>query len=275
MRGRIGGAVLALGLCLLLAPMVHAASGNECSECHGDIVTQFGSSPHGRAYALDPDQAGADCASCHGSGTAHAQGGGDVALIAMPGSAACLKCHENHASQAWWRGSAHETAGLSCTECHDVHAAGHSHGGTTDKCLSCHTTFRKHLNQRSTHPLRDGQMDCASCHNPHGGSNEHMIDADSINDLCFSCHQEKRGPFLWEHSPVREDCLTCHTAHGSNHPGLLVARTAQLCQACHLQGRHQSVAGTETTTWNTNRQCLNCHPNIHGSNHPSGPLFMR
>jgi hypothetical protein len=56
---------------------------------------------------------------------------------------------------------------------------------------------------------------------------------------------------------------------------MLVSRTVQLCQACHLQGRHQTVAGTETAYWNINRQCANCHPQIHGSNHPSGPLFQR
>jgi DmsE family decaheme c-type cytochrome len=135
--------------------------------------------------------------------------------------------------------------------------------------------LKKSLTQRSRHPLREGRMDCSSCHNPHGSGTDRMIRADSVNDQCFLCHREKRGPFLWEHSPVREDCLTCHAAHGSNHDKMLVARTVQLCQSCHLQGRHQTVAGLETAFWNTNRQCLNCHSQIHGSNHPSGPLFQR
>ena len=152
MRGRIGWAYLALGLWLLLPAwsLAEAPGEQECAECHGDLVAQFNGSPHGRAYAYDPDQAGAGCTSCHGNGTAHVQSGGDVTQITVPGraadggsNAACLSCHENRTAQAWWRGSAHETAGLSCTECHAIHGDKHTasdsgYAGTTEKCLSCH-----------------------------------------------------------------------------------------------------------------------------------------
>jgi hypothetical protein len=56
---------------------------------------------------------------------------------------------------------------------------------------------------------------------------------------------------------------------------MLQARVTQLCQSCHQQGRHQTVAGLPSSVWVGNRACLNCHQNIHGSNHPSGPLFQR
>ncbi len=69
--------------------------------------------------------------------------------------------------------------------------------------------------------------------------------------------------------------MTCHKPHGSNQERLLVARVNQLCQSCHIQGRHQSAAGAAESMWNSNRACLNCHPQVHGSNHPSGPLFQR
>ena len=42
------------------------------------------------------------------------------------------------------------------------------------------------------------------------------LKAASVNEQCYTCHTEKRGPFLWEHAPVRESCLNCHTPHGSN-----------------------------------------------------------
>jgi len=145
----------------------------------------------------------------------------------------------------------------------------------TELCLTCHASARKGMSQRSRHPLNEGKMDCVSCHNPHGSASEAMVRVDPVNDLCFSCHEEKRGPFLWEHAPVREDCRTCHNPHGSNHDKLLVARTVQVCQSCHLQGRHQTVAGVPEAYWNQNRQCLNRHAQIHGSNHPAGPLFQR
>jgi DmsE family decaheme c-type cytochrome len=118
-------------------------------------------------------------------------------------------------------------------------------------------------------------MECASCHNPHGTAGERLIDHGSVNELCTSCHQNMRGPFLWEHSPVREDCLTCHRPHGSNHPQILQARVTQLCQSCHQQGRHQTVAAVPAALWVGNKACLNCHQHIHGTNHPSGPLFQR
>jgi DmsE family decaheme c-type cytochrome len=131
------------------------------------------------------------------------------------------------------------------------------------------------LHQRSAHPLKDGQMDCVACHDPHGTSGEKLLRHASTNELCYSCHQNMRGPFLWEHSPAREDCLTCHRPHGSNYPQLLQARVTQLCQSCHQQGPHQTVPGAPASIWVGNRACLNCHMQIHGSNHPSGPLFQR
>ena len=65
-----------------------------------------------------------------------------------------------------------------------------------------------------------------------------MISADWVNEKCLECHTEKRGPFLWEHAPVRENCLNCHDPHGSNHDKMLVAKQPYLCQRCHLNTRH-------------------------------------
>ena len=56
---------------------------------------------------------------------------------------------------------------------------------------------------------------------------------DTVNETCYTCHAEKRGPFLWEHSPVVDDCTNCHTPHGSTKPALLKARVPWLCQECH------------------------------------------
>jgi DmsE family decaheme c-type cytochrome len=296
---RPAGSSLALQAAHAAPPAASAATfvgADTCIACHGEVAEHLAETPHGKAAFGRLSAQG--CETCHGPGSAHAESG-DPAEIRNPirlrgtaADAACLSCHDNRGSQANWHGGIHEVAGLNCVDCHSVHQAAPprraarlleapslagSRGATrtTEICLSCHTAHRKGLAQRSSHPLREGRMDCASCHDPHGTPGEHLTRADSVNDLCLSCHQEKRGPFLWEHSPVREDCLTCHTPHGSNQPQLLAVRINQLCQSCHLQGRHQTVAGLPAAMWNTNRNCLNCHPQIHGSNHPSGVLFQR
>jgi DmsE family decaheme c-type cytochrome len=117
----------------------------------------------------------------------------------------------------------------------------------------------------------------------------------SVNDTCFACHAEKRGPFLWEHEPVTDACTNCHTPHGSTAPSLLKARVPWLCQECH-SGDHAAqvnsganlAAGAATTVNGLNplanaaaraqltgRACVNCHVLVHGSNHPAGAKFQR
>lgn len=289
---RNGALTLVLGLGCALAfglsaaePVAAPKIAGACLDCHEDVATSLALSPHGKAFAHSQAYAGASCESCHGDGTKHLESA-DPADIVNPKkakrgqrSAACLDCHQNQKHTALWEGSAHQAAGLSCVDCHTVHPSntGEATASITSSalCLNCHTAVKASLHQRSRHPIAEGQLQCSTCHNPHGAMNEHLVKGDSVNDQCLSCHQELRGPVLWEHSPVREDCLTCHKPHGSNHDKLLVARVSQLCQSCHLQGRHQTVAGLDASVWNSNRSCLNCHSQIHGSNHPSGPLFQR
>jgi len=127
-------------------------------------------------------------------------------------------------------------------------------------------------------------MTCGSCHNPHDGSRPKMIKAEWNNELCLQCHTEKRGPFFWEHAPVRENCLNCHNPHGSNHDKLLVSQQPWLCQRCHLNTRHPgtvytgiNAAGAKPTASNraVEHACKNCHQNVHGGNAPTAPYLGR
>lgn len=261
----------------------------QCATCHEDVVKQYGTTRHGKA-----DQFGAagyqSCASCHGDVTAHTESG-DPTKIFNPrktglaeSSAKCLTCHETQHNRAFWQGSTHELSNVGCLSCHSVHHAKSpekllAHSSENQTCLSCHTDQRKAQTQRSTHLFRDelhrATMQCSDCHNPHGSQTEKMLRANSVNDTCYACHTEKRGPFLWQHSPVQENCLNCHSPHGSNNQNLLSMRAPQLCQNCHLQGKHQTVSGFANSPWVFNRACLNCHSKIHGSNHPSGLKLQR
>jgi DmsE family decaheme c-type cytochrome len=134
----------------------------------------------------------------------------------------------------------------------------------------------------SSHPLRFGAMACSDCHNPHDGNNDFLLQRSTVNLTCYLCHAEKRGPFLWEHAPASEDCTLCHRPHGSNHPSLLVRRPPLLCQQCHAPAGHPSGAYTSEEIDNNfsnrfllGRACLNCHSQVHGSNHPSGAKLHR
>jgi DmsE family decaheme c-type cytochrome len=205
----------------------------------------------------------------------------------------------------FWRGSPHQTRGVACVDCHQIMSANKvsllanarfnapltdvksTKASQPELCMSCHQMRRAQL-QRSSHmPFREGKVTCSSCHNPHGTPNPKQLIQSTVNENCYSCHAERRGPFLWEHPPVLENCANCHEAHGSTHPQLLRVRAPKLCQQCHNDGQHRSTAyanvmpsaGNRTPAgFNNrvvNRGCANCHSRIHGSNHPSGNYFTR
>jgi DmsE family decaheme c-type cytochrome len=202
-------------------------------------------------------------------------------------AALCLNCHERR-GQANWHGSMHDRRGVSCTDCHSVHYFKSSRSqlktmNEPETCYSCHPTVRAEGFRTSHHPVREGRMDCSSCHNAHDSTNPKMLIRESVNDTCLSCHADKRGPFLWEHAPVRENCMHCHKAHGSNHERLLTSKQPYLCQRCHLNIRHPGTMydnrnmarGAAPSNRAFNRSCVNCHNAVHGSNAPSGPYLGR
>jgi DmsE family decaheme c-type cytochrome len=261
----------------------------DCRGCHEDKLTLSDRTYH--AGLAD------GCLSCHQGAEAHmkgqmeGQGTPGPSLAKMPAqasSAVCQSCHES-THNASWMGSAHARRGVSCTDCHSVHdfKSRMSMLKTTsasETCESCHSAIRAKGLRTSHHPVREGLMTCGSCHDPHDGSRPKMIKAEWVNELCLQCHTEKRGPFLWEHLPVRENCLSCHDPHGSNHDKLLVAKQPYLCQRCHMNTRHPGTfydgrvaGGTLATATNraAEHACKNCHQYVHGGNAPSGPYLGR
>lgn len=272
-----------------------------CLSCH-EAQSGFKDNIHAKAMpAAKGIEFSKTCETCHGPGSLHAGAAGDKSdpgfatiknpkkLDAAEASATCLKCHEK-GGQAHWAGSTHESHGVSCANCHSPHS-GHkknlAKAEVTDVCYQCHKDVKAQMSRASHHPVKEGKMDCADCHNPHGTVGEKLLVGDTVNETCAKCHTEKRGPFLFEHRPVSEHCTICHTPHGSNHGKLLAKKVPFNCQSCHSISRHPgtlyginpSAAGTNTYQKSSNRAtfraCLNCHQNIHGSNHPGGAFFMR
>lgn len=211
----------------------------------------------------------------------------------------CLTCHEK-ANQASFLNSMHARRNVACTACHSIHSFKSEQAqlrtrNEVETCFTCHKSERAKSLRTSHHPVREGKMACSSCHNPHEGVRAKMVKADSTNELCYTCHTEKRGPFLFEHAAVREDCVSCHEPHGSNHGRMLVQKAPNLCWNCHLTGSGHFGSGDNFSTEQgvevappgapsgyptvnsrfIERSCRTCHVKIHGSNHPSGAYFVR
>lgn len=302
--------VLAAATALVVAPLVLSAQqktfdttqagyagSKSCADCHKTEYATFAATAKGNLLLSHPrDQKEAlGCESCHGPSKQHAESGGDErgAMVVFTKksttpvtqrNAICLGCHERTA-RTLWKGSAHERRNVACTDCHTLMHANTERANlraqtVSATCGNCHQQ-QKNQQLRFAHmPLGEQKIECVSCHNPHGSTGPKLLLASSVNETCFSCHAEKRGPFLWEHAPVQENCANCHDPHGSSHEKMLKASRPRLCQQCHGNSSGHPVAPRATTNaadlqFVYNRQCSNCHFNIHGSNHPSGYAFTR
>ncbi len=209
----------------------------------------------------------------------------------------CLNCHEK-GERAFWRASTHAFRSVRCVDCHTVMGAVTAAEqpnpqirnsplsaefanpfvvtrSETQVCLRCHLQKRMEINLPSHMPIREGSMVCTDCHNPHGGPYPHQLRAATVNEVCYQCHAEKRGPFLWMHAPVAMNCLNCHKPHGSINQHLLVINLPLLCQRCHIGTHHPSSPHKAGQIYVINQQCANCHSQIHGSNSPGGRYFTR
>jgi DmsE family decaheme c-type cytochrome len=295
--------MLALGLASVaqaaekLSPKQRQDRDAACTKCHDETETKpilaIYQTPHGAIG----DAHAPSCQSCHGESKEHLGGAvdgkdrrprpdrifGNKTSTAgyEPGSAqeqseTCLSCHKS-GLRKHWPGSQHSFNDVSCTSCHVNHARKDPVLVKTEQpkvCFTCHLDKRAEIKKVSAHPIEAGKQTCSDCHNPHGSAGPKLLTRNTVNETCFDCHAEKRGPFLWEHQPVTEDCTNCHNPHGSNITPLLKSRPPFLCQECH-DGPHDSktfptkanVTGTNTSM--AGRGCLNCHAQVHGSNAPT------
>jgi DmsE family decaheme c-type cytochrome len=225
----------------------------------------------------------------------------------------CLTCHAGREEHNNYRRGEHWRNDVGCTDCHSAHApdpappraeshtfvAGNTRqkpdssilhmlkGNETQMCLRCHAEQKAQFSMPFHHKVQEGLIKCSDCHNPHGGfelKQTRLANFSASDATCVKCHNDKAGPFTYEHGPVSvEGCSSCHTPHGSNNPKMLKRNNMyQLCIECHTNA-HAIAGGDDPGAPNTPsfhnltqaryQNCTTCHVKIHGSN--AHPFFFR
>ncbi|MBI1920275.1 MAG: DmsE family decaheme c-type cytochrome [Geobacter sp.] len=286
--------LLVTGIFSLAAGEVGYVGSEKCKECHEEIAASHAKSFHAKAWTGKGE--GYGCESCHGPAGDHVNNPSRETIISFgkeskqtagEKSARCLSCHSATPSVSFWDMGRHKREDVDCSRCHSIHKQSRPEVSEPETCFLCHKDIKRDANRQSHHPIIEGKVKCSDCHNPHGTLSHGMIKAENINQLCYKCHPDKRGPFIWEHPPVEENCLTCHTPHGAKSSKLLIQKRPNLCENCH-NGRHPGTPYDATAGFNgsaspstklkfVGRSCLNCHNQIHGSNAPgsAGKSFTR
>jgi len=260
-----------------------------CKICHEDIYTSFGKSPH-RVVETNAKRGwqGRACESCHGGAQKHTESAAatdirnPAKLTAAAADKLCLTCHLNQPTHVGRLESSHAKDQVSCTACHKVHANGpnglveRKPAAVNAQCASCHTNVWAQFQRPNHHKLPEGAMSCVDCHNPHGSIRKAMTQSFAANEPgCLNCHGDKRGPFTFEHGPVRfEGCASCHEPHGSANPRMLVRQEVRIvCLECHAnlpRGNTTGTIGVVPPSFHDLRSpryqnCTVCHQKVHGS----------
>lgn len=259
------------------------AGAETCKTCHEDVYKKYEETAH-FATTLDtkkgPEWRG--CEACHGPGREHVDGGGDKSKIftfkdvsAKEISERCLGCHTYGEEHSNFARSVHLENGVSCIDCHSPHNAKESQqlmkAKQPELCYGCHLDKKQEFNRPFHHRVNEGLVKCSDCHNPHGGFLTKQLRATAAQDVvCFKCHADKAGPFVYEHHAVKvEGCVACHTPHGSSNPRLLKrSQVNLLCLECHSFATDAGAPATPTFHNQAQKYqaCTMCHSQIHGSN---------
>ncbi len=288
----IGAALLSLTIPGFTQDLKPGYVGSEaCAVCHEDLAGAFKKTRH-QALELEKKRgwAGQSCEACHGPGAKHAESA-DIAEILNPGKQKpivqnrdCLKCHVNQTARVGRIVSGHAREEVACSQCHSVHPKPgevlfeRRAERINRLCYGCHQTVQASFQKPHTHPVNQHAMSCTDCHNPHnptGVAAQRVAFGNEPN--CFSCHANLRGPFVFEHAPVRlEGCQSCHEPHGSINPKMLTRHDVKVqCLECHADlgaasARSTGVLGGVPPAFHDLRSprfqtCTTCHRKIHGS----------
>ncbi len=254
-----------------------------CKTCHEDVFNGYEKSPHYKTL-LDPHATASKqgCEACHGPGEEHTGDPADkTKIFSFKGASTekinskCLTCHASGPQQMNATNSLHRKNEVSCISCHSPHHAQSREfllvKSQPELCYTCHLQQKPQFNMPFHHRVNEGLVKCSDCHNPHGTVKPKQVRTSATQDaVCFTCHIDKQGPFVFEHMPVKtEGCASCHTPHGSPNPHMLkVSNVNLLCLQCHTTSSFSGAPGTPSfhNQAAQYQACTLCHAQIHGSN---------
>lgn len=242
-----------------------------CLRCHttgwDESLDNGGADEPGRLKLMS----GVKCEVCHGPGSEHVEGGGDVTKIEVRyESELCGSCHNgaHHPTYDEWEESDHAIA------LEDLLDSGHA----GDHCLECHSADY-YYDRTITVETAVYSIECVRCHDAHGSNEEHQLILPA-EEMCASCHNAGGaqvgstphhtslemlvgyGAYEWAgedypNSPhkdlIEERCVRCHmyTEEYEDEENPAIAGHSfepelYVCQACHAGATDFNINGSQT-----------------------------
>jgi hypothetical protein len=216
--------------------------------------------------------AGIGCESCHGPGSEHAMTTDTLKINADVGAEKCGQCHGEpwrHSKFQQYENSMHSEIVWSSSF---AQAPTNAEFGknTLGNCIRCHdgqgyVNFTKGVGT-NTNGMTQAQLQnvtCATCHDPHGNSNEYSLrnrptGSDTLGNgysytnlggsgkTCMDCHKARRNNVTY--------CATRVTSStwGPHHNGqsdILLGQNAAAFTVPYMSGSHKNISNT----------CVTCH----------------
>ena len=265
------------------------AGAETCKTCHADEYDSWQKSPHWKQTLKEGGIAKHGCEDCHGPAASHVADPSDTSKLFLFDKATpkqvterCLSCHASGTEHMHAFNSIHTQNGVSCIDCHSPHHAVTKEfllvKAQPELCYTCHLAKKAEFAMPFHHRVNEGLIQCTDCHNPHGTEDPHQVRTSSMQDaVCFKCHTDKQGPFVYEHAPIKTDgCESCHMVHGGPNAHMLrLSNVNLLCLQCHTTSNFSPAPGAPSFHNQASffQACVLCHSSIHGSNF--SPFFFK
>ncbi len=230
---------------------VQASSGESCTDCHEGIADA--------KFVHEPAADESGCTACH----ALSDKEDHPTSFVMEGQGLCFQCHDPRAFEG---AAAHPPAAEGeCLKCHRPHGSEHSallKAPPEKLCMECHGGLSavskidagavpgnpgRAEKEAAVHaPFGDGR--CLSCHVPHAGDTEGLLNGNYPADLyasfsndaysfCVQCHGDLKESLSEERTrsatAFRNGDLNLHFVHVNQEKG-------RTCRSCHQSHRSEN-----------------------------------